>query len=480
MNALSRQSVASHTGLEMAAVAANRFGLGARPDELRAVAGDPRGWLIAQLDRDVDIPAPIAELPPTGSDLIAFAAFVRNAREGQRSGLRQVPSLRTRYHQAVDARMRVAVETDLPFRERLVRFWSNHFVVSGAKPSARAMPPSFETDVARRHVCGTFREMLHASSKHPAMLFYLDNFISIGPNSDWGRNPDRAPDLGPVLGRPSGLNENLAREILELHTVGVDGPYGQEDVTAFARALTGWGASLGGARGDLSRAASRTAQQAFRFNPAAHEPGAETVMGVRYGQTGVAKGEAILDDLAAHPATARFIAGKLARHFVSDTPPAALVERLAQRFQETGGDLRELAIALVEADEAWTLERTKYKRPEEYAVSAARALGGPFMTGAQWAALLEGMGQPPFNPPGPDGWPDQAADWLGPDGLWKRIEWALQASSRTVSTQVEPSDFAAAVLGPLISAQTSAAVESAETPDEAIALVVTSPEFLWR
>ena len=470
--------------LQAAAIAANRFGYGARPGDLAAIKDDPRGWLKSQLDRDVPEPAPLDDLPPGGADFIAFSVWLRAYRARVQQGVEPKgpgTSLLARHLNAIRVRYAQAVQTDSPFRERLVHFWSNHFVVSGATGSAIAMPPSFEREVARPHVCGRFGDMLSASSKHPAMLYYLDNYLSIGPNSRWGRRPSSAPKLPSVLGKLRGINENLAREILELHTVSVNGGYTQDDVIAFAKVLTGWGIDLGRwLNGDLREAAPRQARDLFYFNPRAHEPGPATIMGETYDQPDEAQGEAVLKRLAVHPKTAQFIATKLARHFVADTPPEPLIERLARRFLDTEGDLRAVAVTLVDSDEAWSPDRQKYKRPEEFAVSTVRALGGPVMEGGHWQTLLESMGQPPYKQPGPDGWSDLSADWTGPDALWKRIEWALMAAKRAVGAGVEPLAFAEAVLGPDVGANTKSAVRSAETPQEAVALVLSSPEFLRR
>lgn len=242
-------SVARSTWRE-ASVAARRFGFGARPDELRLIADDPRGWLLAQLDGEPPLPEPLRELPGTADDQVAFFRWLRDygaearragaSSEGRAVNVEQsyVQALLPRYARAVEARVRTAVTTATPFRERLVRFWSNHFVVSAAKPAAIALPPSFERDVARQHVTGRFEDMLLAAEKHPAMLLFLDNAQSIGPNSRWAREPGRIPE-NRLAGRPTGLNENLAREILELHTLGVHGGYAQADVTALARVITG-------------------------------------------------------------------------------------------------------------------------------------------------------------------------------------------------------------------------------------------------
>ncbi len=492
-----------------AVIAARRFGLGARRDDLRKIAADPRGWLVAQLAQEQPLPAPLRALPGTADDQVAFFRWLRDYGAEARTASRgsdapasmmaggtmasraavnveqsYVKALLPRYAAAVEARFRTAAESDTPFRERLVRFWSNHFVVSPAKSAAIALPASYERDVARRFVTGRFADMLLAAEKHPAMLLFLDNAQSIGPNSRWGREPDRIP--ANALGeKPSGLNENLAREILELHTLGVDGGYGQADVGALARVITGWQIANPFRQIKLKRFSNWTAEDFFHFNVDAHEPGPQAVLGKRYAQEGADQGEAVLRDLAAHPSTARFIATKLARHFAADDPPASLVARLAARFLETAGDLREVALALVASPEPWALaaadSRTgKFQPPEDYVVSVQRALGGPPLTGIQLVTLLGEMGQRPWWPSGPDGWKDIEAEWLAPDALWKRLEFADIAGRAMARADIQPLALAEAVLGDALATDTRAAMLRAESPAQALALLLVAPEFLRR
>ena len=487
-----------------AVIAARRFGLGARQGELRAIAADPRGWLVAQLAPEQPLPGPIRALPGTADDQVAFFRWLRDyqadarraagggaGREAMAAGgavnveQSYVKALLPHYAAAVQARFRTAVETDTPFRERLVRFWSNHFVVSPAKPAAIALPASYEKDVARRFVTGRFADMLLAAEKHPAMLLFLDNAQSIGPNSRWGREPARIP--ANALGeRPAGLNENLAREILELHTLGVQGGYTQADVTALARVITGWQIANPFRQVKLKRFSNWTAEDFFHFNADAHEPGPQVVLGRRYPQEGADQGEVVLRDLAAHPSTARFLATKLARHFAADVPPAALVERLAARFLETGGDLREVAISLVHSPEPWQVAvppapaAGKFMPPEDHVVAVLRALGGPPMTGIQLVTLLGELGQRPWWPSGPDGWKDIEGEWLAPDALWKRLEFVSLAGRAMARGAVPPLDVAEQALGEFLAADTRAAMRAAESPAQALALLLLAPEFLRR
>ncbi|HTO59435.1 MAG TPA: DUF1800 domain-containing protein, partial [Pseudomonadales bacterium] len=279
---------------------------------------------------------------------------------------------------------------------------------------------------------------------------------------------------------PRGLNENLAREILELHTVGVDGGYTQTDVTSFAKVITGW--QVIGPR-QLVRFAARWAgigNDLFYFNERAHEPGPQTVMGKTYAADGVEQGEDVLHDLARKPSTATFIATKLARHFIADDPPQAVVDRLAGVFRATDGDLGAVTRALVDSPEAWAEPRPKLKQPEEYLISAVRTMGGPPLLDRQVAGSLNEMGQRVYMSPGPDGWSDLQDFWLSPDGVWKRIEWAQIAGRALSGSVAQPDHYADAVFGDTLSATTKTAIGRAESPAQGLALLLTSPEFMRR
>lgn len=515
-----------------AVIAANRFGLGAKPGDVAKIAGDPRGWLMGQLTPETELPAPLRSLPSTVDDLSAFFKWVRNvadvAREhgmdpyalrpgaapggamtggGETAGgapmgggdgmvaggaaapfsieREYVRAFLPRYAVAVKARFDTSVASERPFFERLVHFWVNHFVVSGAKPGAITMPPSFERDVVRPNVTGKFVDMLMASSKHPAMLFYLDNFRSIGPNSVVGKNPElRRPKRQQALVIPQnvGLNENLAREILELQTLGVRSGYTQADVTSFARVITGW--TIAGPPRvkpmQLVLQGRLNAKGLFEFDDEEHEPGPQTIMGKVYAQSGVDQGDAVLRDLARHPATAHFLSTKLARHFVSDDPPLALVERMAKAYLASDGDLKAVYTVLVNSAEAFAETAQKFKTPEDYVISAARALPNFRADAGALLRAYQTMGQPPYNPPGPNGWPDVQAEWLGADAVWKRFEWANQAAQSVASATMNPLDLAHDVLGGGLSAATEQAIRRAESPAQGLTLLLASADFQRR
>ncbi|MCP5432640.1 MAG: DUF1800 domain-containing protein [Alphaproteobacteria bacterium] len=495
-----------------AAIAANRFGLGSRPGDLAEIAGDPRGWLKAQLAPETSLPAPLKSLPSTLDDLRAFTLWLKSLRdEIEDAGMSPadirpqtpgemieqskggkgfsvegsfvkyfIPRLQT----ALKARFDTAVTTPRPFFERLVHFWSNHFVVSSAKPATIAMPPSFERDVARAHATGRFHDMLLASTKHPAMLVYLDNIQSVGPSSPFAKSPppEREYDFQDVAPRPKGLNENLAREILELHTLGVHGGYTQADVTSFAKVITGWGLARPtlGLLGRLAMPGDLKGADLFGFDPAKHEPGPQTIMGKTYPDTGVEQGLAVLADIARHPSTATFVATKLARHFAADDPPPALVARLAKRFLDTEGDLAAVMASLIDSPEPWDEPLRKFKRPEEFIVSTFRAGPGPLLTGPMLMVILNEMGQLPYYQPGPDGWSDTADQWMGADAVWKRVDWSVAAARGLATAEKDPSRLASDVLGPTLGEATAKAIARAESPAQGLALLLASPEFQRR
>ncbi len=452
----------------MAAIAATRFGLGARPGEIEAAKADPQGFLNAQIRRDgADLPQDDGE---TSADRFEQMReyqqqkkMERERKDGQTPAAAPVAKaarrdLRDKVNDDFLARARLGANTPAAFRERWALFWANHFTVSSTKQITSVLIGPFEREAIRPYVFGGFENLLVASSTHPAMLTYLDQAQSIGPNS-------RA--AGRRGGR--GLNENLAREILELHTVGVDAGYRQADVTEFARALTGF--SVG------RDAEDRVGQFVFREN--AHEPGARTILGRHYGQSDIKQGLSVLKDLAADPRTARHVCGKIARHFVSDAPPKSLTERLERRWMDTGGDLAAVARTLVESPEAWDPTPAKFKTPYEYTLSTWRLIGAEPSAYERLAPILTGLGQKPFSPPSPKGWAEDAQTWAAPDALIKRMQWA-QGFAAAVADRTDPNALAISALGDRLTPPVAKAVSRAETRREAFALLMMSPEFQRR
>jgi uncharacterized protein (DUF1800 family) len=468
-----------------AAVAANRFGLGAKPGELDLIGTDARGWLEAQLR------GAAPTLPATGlrasADILTDAAAIRQQLQALRraasdkpaaapdsaetlAAVMRLPQLfRPIYIAEVQARLRNAVATERPWVERLVYFWSNHFAVSVDKQVVMGVAGSLEREAIRPHVLGNFRELLLAVEQHPAMLLYLDNQRSVGPNSEAAQRAARRD-------RTLGLNENLAREILELHTLGVDAGYTQADVTSFAKVLTGW--SLGGGYATGNKMQDGVSGQ-FLFRPALHEPGAQTVFHHRYDQPEQAQGRAVLSDLALAPPTARHIATKLARHFIADDPPPAAVARIAQAFERSGGDLPHVYRALFEGGEAWQTPLAKYKTPQDYLLSVYRGLQLPVADGPKSIAAFDVLGQRQFAPGSPAGWPDRSDDWDGASALMKRIEFADALSQRLGGTRAV-AELGPQLLGPTYSDETRKSLQRAASDGQALTLLLTAPEFLRR
>jgi uncharacterized protein (DUF1800 family) len=459
-----------------AAIAANRFGLGARPGELDKIDQNPQAWLLDQLQGPSRLPSEISDLPDTADVLVEVQDLRREMRD-QANGepapdfvRKYGRTVREHYIEQTSARYRHAVASDFPFHERLVHFWSNHFAVSIDKQPLPAVAGLYENEAIRPHVTGNFADLLIACEQHPAMIMYLDNQRSIGPDSTLGRRANRAQRE-----RNIGLNENLAREILELHTLGVSGGYTQTDVTTFAKVITGW--SIGG-QSDNGRFAEGD-PGSFEFRDSIHEPGDHKVLGKRYSQRGVAQGEAVLHDLAVHPATAKFLATKLATHFVADEPPTDLVDTLAATYLENSGELIPVYEALVAADAAWSEPHGKYKSPHDFVISTLRAFehipdNTRFIIGA-----LDLMGQAAFRPGSPAGWPDTADHWGGADALYKRIEWS-NTVARIAASSVNPVDLGDAVLGPTFSPETRTAISRAESNVQGMTLLLASPDFQRR
>ena len=451
------------------AIALNRFGLGARPDE--PPPGDPQRWLLSQLERYEVLPDPWKPLPRTPVLVQAWSAqqrAVRQAPEGQRAGIREAYLRHGRddYLAAVGARANSALQSPTPFVERLVHFWSNHFAVSVDKLLVVGLAGGFEADAIRPHVLGRFEDLLLAVVRHPAMLLYLDQAQSIGPRSLAGLRAEQRQQQ-----RRAGLNENLSREILELHTLGVRSGYTQEDVTEFARALTGW--TLPGDQAADANGAT------FRFVPALHEPGERSVLGRRYAEGGEQQARAILHDMVTAPATAQHIARKLARHFVADEPPPALVQRLADAFVRSGGDLAIVYRELVVSPEAWEPAAAKFKAPWEWAISGLRAVGVKEVPPMQAANLMNQLGQPVWRPGSPAGYGDVAGTWAAPDALLRRVEVAQRIATRA-GDGVDARALAPRVLPGTLTEATARAIALAESGSTALALLLVSPEFLRR
>ncbi|KAB2850894.1 MAG: DUF1800 family protein [Hyphomicrobiaceae bacterium] len=480
-----------------AALAFHRFGLGARPGDLDRLKGAARDALLGELRQP---PSAFFEtLKPSHlalQDLMEFQGEKRAARQVAKQQQQQTPPQQTQAPVAPDtkapekkattappapakppeamqpapvnpvpaifqgemqARFRTGLRSDIGFRDRLVLFWSNHFSISAINPRVRVLAGAYEREAIRPHLTGRFSDMLLAVTRHPAMLIYLDNAQSIGPNSIAGLRMKR------------GLNENLAREILELHTLGVDGGYTQDDVTRFAEVLTGWSIVAANGQGGVPGT--------FLFRPAAHEPGPRKVLGENYPQLDQSQARAVLEDLARHPSTARHIARKLCRHFIADDPPPSAVERVAAAFKASDGNLTAVYEALLSAPEAWEPRLMKLRPPYEFVLATLRALDVVPEPG-QVARALQLLGHIPFQAASPKGWPEEAGAWAAPDAFKTRLDFAEQAAKRALRSR--PLELAQGVLGPLLSDETTTAIKRAESESQATTLLLMAPEFQRR
>ncbi|WP_439577413.1 DUF1800 domain-containing protein [Elioraea sp.] len=431
-----------------AAIAAIRFGLGPAPAELAALGADPRGWLAAQLE---SVPAPPAALDAAVPDAAAALQITLDAQRNRRPPGTPNP-IEMSYRAAMTALTGHWCTTEAPLVEHLALFWSNHLTVSRRGGNTAAMVADHHLRAVRPHVLGPFRDLLLAAIRHPAMLRYLDNAASIGPNSPSGQRRQR------------GLNENLAREILELHTLSPAGGYSQADVTALAAILTGWGTG--------------TPDPApFVFRPRTHEPGPKTLLGRVFAEGELAGIEA-LTMLARHPATYRFLATKLVRHFVADQPPEPAVAAVARRLAETDGHLGAAMRTLIARPEPWAIPLGKLRTPTEYVIAVLRATGAPLPPRARVDAHAA-LGQSLFAAPAPDGWPDVAEAWAAPEAILRRIDWAGVVAAR-LATPPDPRLLLDETLGPLADAATMRAVVGAPTVREGVLLVLAAPGFQRR
>lgn len=453
-------------------IAVNRFGLGPRPGEADVVARDPRRWLKDQISRNRNRPKRLTEFRPSW-EILEDREAVRMQRKSNKKRKEQrrrgLLTIQNEYIGELLARAEHMVRTETPFAERMVLFWSNHFTVSAAaKRNIAPILPAYEREAIRPHIFGKFEDMLIAAVRHPAMLVYLDNHSSMGPNSISGLRRRFK------TGVETGLNENLAREILELHTLGVNGGYEQQDVIGLAKALSGWSHGAFRLKNDNS-----PIHGSFEFKKYFHEPDPKYVLGERYRSRGVKSGMAVLKDLARHPSTARFIATKLARHFISDDPPASAIDKLAETFLKTKGDLTDVSKTLIELDEVWAVPAPKVKNHYELMVSAYRVSGQTRFTEKDFQEPLTAFAQVPFFAPSPAGWPDKASHWISPESLLRRVEW-LRALSAKLPPEWNPQRFLDDVIGPVATDETRLWVSRAPSRDAALALVLSSPEFQRR
>lgn len=441
-----------------ALIAFHRFGLGAKPGGPQRIGDDARAAVRAEVQT-----AGIASIKGAGLPDYATAC-----RESQMSFERSEAVRQKEMNARIDKQMSV----EIGFVERLVVFWTNHFSMTVNKAGAvRGTIGQWERDVVRANVLGRFADMLHGTIEHPAMIAYLDNADSIGPNSPIGQRWG------------AGYNENLARELLELHTVGSGGGYSEEDVSAFANMLTGWSyvrgwESDGGYNGGTSKNRGR-----FIYRSDWHEPGPLRLMGKSYPALGKTQVDRALQDLAVHPATAEHIAFKLVRHFIADEPTPAMVEPLTRKFLQTGGNLKAVALALLDLPDAWSAPLVKLRTPYEMAIAQYRALGVRYQDDETWAFSepLYALRQMQWESPSPEGYSDDTLTWLNPDAMRIRLDVA-QFASWMFARNYKPSvvRLAESLFDKALSSETRERLAVAGHNNHALTILFSSPEFQRR
>ncbi|MBB4187371.1 uncharacterized protein (DUF1800 family) [Sinorhizobium terangae] len=447
-------------------IALNRFGLGARYEE--APPSEARAFLLDQFNLYQETPSPFASAR-SASEIFADFARARQDLRAMDEAPRMAAGMRLRkrgrrlYRDEVEMRVISALVTRAPFIERLVHFWSNHFAISADKPELVVLAGAFEREVIRPHVLGRFEDMLVAAEQHPAMQIFLDQVSSIGPGSSRAKRDAKAKKA-----KQRGVNENLAREILELHTLGARSGYTQKDVTEFALALTGWSVT----RSEHGRPGS------FLFKPQWHEPGERVIISKVYPQDGDGQARAVLAYLAKAEATATHLATKLARHFIADDPPSSAVEKLKISFLETSGDLPSVYRTLIDMPEAWDPRPRKFKTPWEWIISALRGLGWTEPGNVDAAQLLRQLGQPAWQPRSPAGYDDVAASWVAPDALMRRVKISQRLA--LTANVLDARSLARNLQAGTLSDRTLAEVSRADSVIVGTTLVLVSPEFQRR
>ncbi|WP_082897131.1 DUF1800 domain-containing protein [Thalassotalea crassostreae] len=453
------------TSIEKAAIAANRFGLGARGNELSQAQSDPKTWLINQLQ-------PIkfsADLPSSGELMSGFYDIKQQERMLKKSNENEEKSdeikainkmrgkhIKNAYSTAVTDTFVQALNSSNSLSWRLLDFYSNHFSVTTQGAAMGILAATLEREAIAPHIHGSFENLLLAVTSHPAMLMYLNNERSFGANSRFGKK------------KGAGLNENLAREILELHTLGVDGGYQQQDVIELAKGITGW--SIGTEKKDGANG--------FKFRHFGKEPGTRVLLGKVYKQKGIKQGIAMLQDLANHPNTANHVCSKLVKHFISDKPNEKLVAAMVETWKKTGGNLKQVAITMINNDLAWQPEMAKYKTPREYLMSSLRALNFKKVDSKKLIFTLTSLGQQPFKAGSPKGYSDEQQDWDGSNALISRIDWTSMLAQQVRNANAE--NIMNRTLALNTGAHTYKSVIRAESRTQALMLFFMSPEFLRR
>ena len=447
-----------------AVIAVNRFGLGARLNEIKQAKSDPKAFLIKQLIT----PEFNHNLPTSNELLLHMADFMRKRRfaklspdcelpnKQQKTRRKLKPFFQQSYQKLCCDTLIRAIRSPDSLSWRLLDFFSNHFSVTAQGQKMVALAPTLEREAIAPNMLGNFENMLLAVMHHPCMLIYLNNDRSFGANSKIGKRSKK------------GLNENLAREMMELHTLGVNGGYTQADVIELAKGITGWSVAL----------PLKDYKVGFYYRENRHEPGKRTLLGKTYAQPGEAQGIAMITDLARHPATAKHLCFQLAKHFISDNPSQSLQDKMVKRWQQTNGNIKQVMIAMINAPESWQPQSLKFKTPREFVISAHRALNFTPKNHQSLIWALNLLGQSPFKANSPEGYGDIEANWNGPSALMSRIDWSSQLVKRRA--RINPQRLSQRLFADNLSDNTQSLIQHAESRPNALTLLLMSPEFLRR
>lgn len=436
-------------------IIANRFGFGVDPKNSKQLNRNPYLWVKNQLNQK-ETDTPYIKSLASSSDLNKKLLAVRATKD--RNKIKAVEkSFRKLFANEIKQRTLHAINTNCPFLERLTYFWSNHFTVSVQKRELFHLAGAFEREAIRPNILGDFSDLLINAIMHPAMLVYLDNIRSFGPNSKRGIN------------RKKGLNENLAREILELHSLGVDGGYVQEDVIALAKLITGW---------TVANRGEKAGQFSFAKN--AHEPGVIEFFGRHYENPGFHRGKAALKYIANHPKTAEHIARKLVIHFISEDAPEAIVKKIKQTFIVNSGDLKKVYLKLAFLGNDWASKYSKVKTNQDLIISLGRAATkGLIENNKYYFNSFKFLGNSPFSANSPAGYSDLNSEILNSRTIMRRLEWAELAGAK-VQFDYPPEQLSKIILGNHMSEDTFNAIKNAPSKRYAYAILFASPEFQRR
>jgi uncharacterized protein (DUF1800 family) len=447
----------SEKKISEAVIATQRFALGAHPNELKNIKGKSKQWLLKQLD--ISPTVQFDNSLPNANQILAIHSDYRKALKQARQNRKESPinPHSAIYKQLSADSLQQSINSENSFNWRCLDFFSNHFSVTAQGQLMRGLAATLEREAIAPNLFGHFEDLLLAVCQHPAMLIYLNNETSIGPSTPSAKNN-------------KGLNENLAREIMELHTLGVNGGYQQQDVTELAKGITGWSVSTPG----------KDKHEGFIYRAHHHEPGSRNLMGKNYSEQGFSQGEAMLRDLAKHPSTVKFISTKIIQHFVSDQAPEILVNHLIEHWQNSNGHLKTVLKALINHPLAWQTKAQKYKTPREYVVSTYRALAIKNLSIEQVQSALSVLGQQPFNAGSPAGYSDQEQDWNGGNALIARVNWASQLAAKKQLRTINIETLIENLFGHSLSTHSYEVITRAESRQQALTLLLLSPEFLRR